>query len=696
MRRWMNRAAVGLVAAIVLSGTVFAAFGMNAGAAKSDYDDDDFTIDMDLSMSAGKDAYDVGIEIANDGPDFEGTVRVIVENAGSATCAYDTMISLAEGGKKQFSVSIPVTSLDLSYYNHYGQAGTLYVILLDDKGNTVTTEKNSRLFQYYQDKVSIGILSDDDTSLEYLGVNGLGLYILNNTYQIELVELSKDTLADKLDADGLDYLVIDQYDTSVLDEDTVAEIENWTDQGGMLILGTGKYAYDVLGGFDPQFLQTECLGIYDSQTMDFETENGVSADMYNVTGSYSPYDYYGVTIDMYLPSIYETDTAILSGFSQYDGNYHYNVYGSSVSSGRGSITYLYYALSDPEVADASAATTYAAEDLLNRTLDQTMWDRSTFHQENANGGIHYTYNLSNALGIIDMEKSGLNYSFLKVLIVIYVILVGPVIYLILRRLKKRELYWIAVPTLALLFVGIVSIAGRGFKIADTTVCSVTFIDAGDSGEAGSVLYAYSADHDDWQISLAEECAYAGPLQGTYGWTSDPLDYYYHVTEDMSGTSVGIRPSASFETTMFCRKAADPVEGELLAENIEVSGSRRVKGYVTNETGYDFSYMLIFDNGSFAVVEGIEDGEKVDLADLETLLNDHASSMDDVLWLTAEQEYEEDKNFAAQLAALYIGLFQTADFQETAVIGVVPDYERVTEGNYNETSYGVFCYVPGIS
>lgn len=695
MRRWMNRAAVGLLAAIVLSGTVFTAFGMNAGAAKSDYDDDDFTIEVDLSMSAEKDAYNVGIEIANDGPDFEGTVRVIVENGGSATCAYDTMISLAEGGEKQFSVMIPLTSLDLSYYNHYGQAGTLYVLLLDDEGNTVTTEKNSRLFQNYQEKVTIGILSDDVTDLEYLDVNGYGLYILNNTYQIETLELSEDTLGDSL-AGGLDYLVIDQYDTSSLDEDSVAEIENWTDQGGMLILGTGKYAYDVLGGFDSQFLQTECLGIYDSQTLDFETENGVSADMYNVTGSYSPYDYYGVTIDMYLPSIYATDTAILSGFSQYDGNYHYNVYGSSVSSGRGSITYLYYALSDPEVADACAATSYAVEDLLNRALDQTMWDRSTYHQEGENGGIRYTYNLTNALGIIDMEKSGINYNFLKVLIIIYVILAGPAVYLILARLKKRELYWIAVPAMALLFVGVVSIAGRGFKIADTTVCSVTFIDAGGSGEAGSVLYAYSADHDDWQISLAEECAYAGPLQGNYGWTSDPLDYYYHVTEDMSGTSVGIRPGASFETTMFCRKAANPVEGELLAENIEVNANRRAKGYVTNETGYDFSYMLIFDNGYFAVVRGIEDGERVNLADEETLLRDRASGMDDVLWLTAEQAYEEDKNFAAQLAALYIGLFQTADFQETAVIGVVPDYERVTEGNYNETSYGVFCYVPGNS
>lgn len=694
MRKWMNRAAAGLLAAIVLSGTVFGIFDLNARAEKSDYDDDDFTIEAELSVSASSESYEILIEVTNDGPDFEGTARVIAENGGSSTCAYDTAISLSEGSTKQFVVSIPISSLD-QYYGGYGQTGTLYVVLLDHKGNEVTTEKFNRLFHDFQEKVLIGVLSDAYAELGYLEANGNTMYIINNNYPLELVELSKDTLTDELDR--LDYLIIDQYDTSLLSQETVTAIENWTDRGGMLIFGTGKYAYDVLGGFDSSFLQTECLGICDAVTGDFETEKsgGMGADMYSVTGAYSTYDYYGVSIDMYMPYVYETDTAILSGFSQSDGNYHYGYgYGSSVTYGTGSITYLYYALSDPEVVTACETTNYVVENILEMAADQTMLDYATFHNSEE-GGIRYTYNMRSALGLIDMEKSNINYGILKTLIVIYVLLVGPVVYLVLRHLKKRELYWVAVPVLALLFVGIVSIAGRGFRIADTTVCSVTFVDAGDSGNTGSVLYAYSADHDDWQISLAEECAYAGPLQSDYGWTNDPMNYYFHVVEDISGTSIGIRPEASFETTMFQCKAAEPTEGELLAEDIEVTG-HSVKGYVTNETGYDFSYMLVYDNRNFAVVEGAEDGERVNLRNADVLKQANASGVDDVFWLTAEQEYEEDKALAAQMAALYIGLLQAIDFQGTVVLGVVPNYDRVTEGNYKETSYGVFYYIQSIS
>ncbi len=338
----------------------------------------------------------------------------------------------------------------------------------------------------------------------------------------------------------------------------------------------------------------------------------------------------------------------------------------------------------------NASPAYVAENIFSMAADQTNLNNAAFHNTDESG-IRYVYNIRSALGIIDMEKANINYGMLNILIAIYVILVGPVVYLVLRYYKKRELYWAVVPALALLFVGIISFAGKGFRIADTTVCSVTFVNTGNDGETGSVLYAYSADHDDWLISLADECAYAGPLQKDYGWSNDPMEYYFRVVEDLSGTSVGIRPGTSFETTMFQCRAAEPVKGEILTEDIEVT-SHSVKGHVTNETGHDFSCMLIYDNRYFAVVEGIEDGEEINLKNAEVLEHGDSSSIDDIFWMTAERNYEDNKSLAAQMAALYVGLRQAVDYQGTVILGVVPNYDRVTEGNYTETSYGVFYYI----
>lgn len=697
MKKWMYRTIAGFLLDVLLTGALAGVFGMEAQAAeKSDYDKDDFTIETELSLSQDGETYDVHIEITNAGKDFEGTVRVIAENDYSRTCAYDTALSLSEGSTKQFTVSIPMSSL-----NSNSSTRGMYVILLDQKGIAITEKYYRRFFEDYVNHVSIGILSNDYLALDYLDLNGDTAYIINDNYPLELVELTKDTVEEQLAE--LDYLVIDQYDTSVLPAGTIAAIEKWTKQGGMLIFGTGTYAYEVLNGFDRDFLQTSCLGICHPDT-GFESE--YKGDMYSVTGATDPYDYYGISLDMYLSmdnfanSTYNNgasdtavmvDTAILENFSQNSGMYHYGYgYGSTIPAEDGSITYMYYALSDPDIASACAYEPYVTENMLEMAADTTRIEYSSFHQTTANG-VKYGSYFEEALGIIDLEKSSLNFNVLKVIIVIYVGLVGPGIYLILRALKKRELYWVAVPVLAFLFVGIVSLAGRGFRVADMTVCSVTFVDAGGSGKTGTVFSAYSADHDDWQIKMTENFAYAGPLQSSYGYGSDPLEYYYQVSDDISGLSVGLRPDASFETAMFQGRMSEPTGGELEVGEEEIYySSSGLQGLVTNRTGYDFPYMAVLQDESIYVFEDVKDGETVDLSRMDILTVSSLSGLDEIFWREIEDYYDNgEKETAAMLSAMYIGLVQAGEYTDTVVIGVTPEYERVTEGNYAETSYGCF-------
>ncbi|MGN0324837.1 MAG: hypothetical protein ACI4DW_00905 [Lachnospiraceae bacterium] len=697
MKKWMYRTIAGVLLGVLLTGTLAGVFGMEAQAAeKSDYDKDDFTIETELSLSQDGETYDIHIEITNEGKDFEGTVRVIAENDYSRTCAYDTALSLSEGSTKQFTVSIPMSSL-----NSNSSTRGLYVILLDQKGITITEKYYRRFFEDYVNHVSIGILSNDYLALDYLDLNGDTAFIINDNYPLELVELTKDTVEEQLAE--LDYLVIDQYDTSVLPAGTIAAIEKWTKQGGMLIFGTGTYAYEVLSGFDQDFLQTRCLGICHPDT-GFESE--YKGDMYSVTGATSLYDYYGISLDMYLsmdnftdstynngsPDTAVVDTAILENFSQNSGMYHYGYgYGSTIPAEDGSITYMYYALSDPDIASACAYEPYVTENMLEMASDTARIDYAFFHRTTENG-VKYGSYFEEALGIIDLEKSSLNFTVLKVIIVIYVGLVGPGIYLILRALKKRELYWVAVPVLAFLFVGIVSLAGRGFRVADMTVCSVTFVDAGGSGKTGTVFSAYSADHDDWQIKMTENCAYAGPMQSSYGYGSDPLEYYYQVSDDISGLSVGLRPDASFETAMFQGRMSEPTGGELVVEGMAVDACYYdLQGKVTNRTGYDFPYMAVLQQDHFYVVEDVKDGETVDLSQMEIMTRTGSlSSLDEIFWSKVENYYDDgEKETAAMLSAMYIGLVQAGEYTDTVVIGVTPDYERVTEGNYAETSYGCF-------
>lgn len=696
MKRGMNRFAALSMALLLLSGVIFHFLVIQAEAAKkSDYDDDDFTITAELTSSENSETFDIRIEISNFGPDFDGTVRVIAENYYSATCAYDTPISLSQGSTKQFTVSIPVSSLSTSsYYN----GRSLYVSLVDNKDITFATKTFSRLFENFADYVNVGILSNDFDSLSYLDMYGSYIYVLNDSYQFQLIELDETSVKSELQ--GLDYLIIDQYDTSSLSSDTIQAIEKWTRDGGMLVFGTGAYGYEVLSGFDSQFLGTECMGIWNMETDSWTYQEGDYADLdellekvysnsYSIPSAfYNRYDMLGTDIAV-IPIIYgKNDYEIYSGDISDTGI-------AAISRDLGSITYLFYSLSDPDVIEAFDERPYMIEELYEHASSYVSFSYYDFHQT-SQVGIAYDYNIRNALGLIDAEGTNLNYAVLRILIVIYVILVGPAAYLILRYLKKRELYWVAVPVLALIFVGIVSLAGRGFRVADLTVNSVTFINAGENGhgETGSVINAYSASHDDWQVKLAGHPAYAGPLNPDHGYSYDAEDYYFHVTNDMTGIRIGVRPESSFEAASFQCRAENPTAGTIKTENIEVRYSS-VQGKVENQTGYDFTYLLVYQDGNLCVIENVNDGETVDLSKADTLIHENIGYFSDYFWYVVEPYYygRKSENLeAAQLAAMYIALVQAGSYNDTVVVGVVPDYLRVTDDDCVETAYGCFYSV----
>lgn len=696
MKKGMNRIAALCMALLLLSGVIFNLLAIRTEAAKkSDYDDDDFTISAELTSSDNSETYDIRIEVSNDGPDFDGTVRVIAENNYSATCAYDTPISLSEGSTKQFTVSIPCSSLE---FNSYSNSHTLYVSLVDYKDITFATKTFSRLFDNYTDYVNVGILSNDFDSLLYMDMYGSYVYVFNDSYQLQLIELDESSIESELR--GLDYLIIDQYDTSSLTDKTIEAIESWTRNGGMLIFGTGAYAYDVLGGFDSQFLGTECMGIWNLATDTWTYQEGKYTDLdellekvygnsYSIPSAfYNRYDMLGTDIAV-LPVIYgKNDYEIYSGDINNTGI-------AAISRDLGSITYLYYSLSDPDAVREFDERPYMLEELYQHAASYVSFYPYDFHQTTQTG-IVYDYNIGNALGVIDSEGTNLNYTVLKFLIVIYVILVGPIVYLILRHLKKRELYWAAVPVLALVFVGIVSLAGRGFRVADLTVNSVTFINAGENGhgETASVIQAYSASHEDWQVKLAGHPAYAGPLNPNYGYSYDAEDYYFHVTNDMTGTYIGTRPESSFEAALLQCRAENPTAGSIKTENIEVNYSS-VRGKVENQTGYDFTYMLVYQDGNLCVIENVNDGESVDLSRADTVIHENIGYFSDYFWYVVEPYYYGRKNEnleAAQLAAMYVTMVQAGSSKDTIVVGVVPDYVRVTDDNCVETSYGCFYSV----
>ncbi|MDE5698302.1 MAG: hypothetical protein K2I96_12980 [Lachnospiraceae bacterium] len=631
--------------------------GRTSLAAEDTSQSENPVFDIAAQMLSSDDmTYDVQLTIHNQGDDWEGTVRVQMDMSyDSLSCAYDTAISLPQGSTKQFVVRIPVNSIE-------EQDGTVKVSLLN-KNERVAAEKNfKRLLLDGADALSMGILSDSYRSLTFLDMGGETVYYGGIEFPIQLMELNQDNLTSSLDF--LTYLVIDNYNTSVLTDETLENIRQWVNDGGMLIVGTGEHAEDTLGGLD--FLDIECIRINEPEENAYSEEDGISleqlslAELKDATGRYYK----------------EPESLIM------------------VSSwGNGAVELVPYALSD-----------LGQRDFVVENWESYVWDLL----QNVNNYVRISYyggryNMDYIIrGIFRSFGNGgdrLNFSVLKFIVVVYVIFVGPVLYLILRAMKKRDWYWAAVPVTVIAGILLIYFAGRGFEVVNTRVYSVTVEElSGQDAETHSgdssmtYLHCYDAGHGEWGLRLAERYSYAGPIIGNYIYGTTSVPYHYHVRREGDRVSFGMEPDSGFEDGYFMAGSSRKTEGGSISCELETSAQWGITGTVTNNTSRDFRYFAVIEDNVLYVYADLPAGETRTLE--ETVYTSRQKHYDTVMeayrhdFMSGyDRRGRRDYDVIAALGTGMSSIFPRVDFSSTVIIGVAENWDKAVDDNCSETAYG---------
>lgn len=636
----------------VLGGTVLAAEGTQQGEKQ--------VFDIEACMlSSDNDTYDIQLTICNQGADWEGTVSVQMEQGYTYyNCAYDTAIALPQGSTKQFVVRIPVRSIE-------DRDEAVKVSLLNhDKSESVAAEKIfKRLLLNGADSLSMGILSDSYRSLTYLDLGGESIYYGGIEYPIQLMRLDPDNLAGSLDF--LTYIVIDNYNTSILTEQALDGIRQWVNDGGMLIVGTGGRAEDTLGGLD--FLDVECVRVYEPGESIFSGDGeGIEqlalADLKDTTGRYHT----------------DKDSMIMAS-----------------SWGDGAVEIVLYALSDLQQQDV------VVENWESRAWEivQNPHNYANISYNSKKGNRYSTDYLDYLIrGIFRSFGNGhLNFGVLKWIVVLYVVFVGPVLYLILRAMKRRDWYWGAVPVTVLVGILLVYFSGRGFEVVNTRVYSVTVEKLSDQGTGNSggmtYLHCYDAGHEEWELKLAEGYDYAGPVFGSSYYGDSSGRYHYRICREGDRVSLGMNPDRGFEDAYFQAGTSQKTETGSLSCNLTVSAKWGITGTVTNGTSRDYQYFaVIYDNVLF-VYDNLPAGGTRTLE--EPVYTSRQKGYDTVIE-AYRQGYMSDygynrhgKNYDA-IAALGTGIwevFSREDLGGTVIIGVTQDWVKAVDDNCSETAYG---------
>ncbi len=616
--------------------------------------------------------YVMQVTVENRGEDFSGTVQAVFASSTFANCAYNTEITLPAQGKKQFTINVTNRAADTV-------RGVCALNFLDEKGNLLQTISLKNVFGSTASGIQMGILSDNYSGLTFLDAGGKDFAIQGTPYPLKLVELTQENLESSLG--GLYFLVIDQFNVSSLGEENILAIQDWVKKGGWLIIGTGAYAEQTLSGFEEDFIGAEVLRVSEPGEQNTATDKANRYEYY--------YQYTNAGVDFARMAIADLDYNKMSW--NFEEDVEHPAFTGAVEDG--AVSVLLFSLGEEELRK------------LDDYVIQSIYENVMYRSES-----YYNYGADmemegmgkRALAFIDNTSANVDFTWLEVLIGVYVVLIGPILYLILRRCRKSEWYWVCVPALGLVFIGGVFLFGQGAKVNGIRVYSVTAQRA-DSSHIDTYFLAYRSGIKEWNILLDDRYETAGPgLDGYYrSYGGNANDYYYAVSSGSDGLSVGIKPQMNFDNGFLYAGGTAQSRGNLLGRDITVSAaSGEIGGTVVNDTDCDLDYMAVWLDEPYAcimVVSDVKGGETIDLQqavkDGRCVYQNSYSYYNQLLrhmlgiYGRGSNSYQEE-----DMAALLVGLGAAAEgsqsgAQRAVIAGVVKDYEKAAAGRYNETSYG---------
>ncbi len=601
-------------------------------------DEDDFNVKSTSGTSADGDVAYVYLQVTNNGKDFGGYVRVLMGDGSYYDCTvYETYVSIASGATENVTIGIPVPEgVNLEDYE-------ATVKILDTRGNELYSARQKKLFTINASQ-QFGILSNG-SNLDYLEkafADPYSIYYGNTTSdQWTALYMMPSELTDGYTLKQMSFLFIDDFDLSTLKEDQIEAIEEWTRLGGILVIGTGRNLNECFDTFDKDFIKVELANKY----------------------TYSDFSYYSNTGYITVADL------------NFDKAYNALCYGElhSMNVGRGAIVVSGFSLSDPDL-DKSYFGSDIYTNLLSIKTSTGSTAASSYRLNN--------YDMGNDYGVMQ-GRSTFSPTLLRIVIFVYVVLIGPGLYLILKKFNKREKIWLAIPALSFIFVLIVFLISRGFDMRNRQFTTVRVVNADGKEEETDYIFGYSADRKDWSITLNDNANAAGPIfyENNYSHNSSEDKYQYKTSNTTAGMQLFFSPDSGFDNAFFRVKTDNSTSGGGMKHEIELDNSKIV-GELDNGTDYDFDHVILVCYGYYDIIDDVKSGDHITINSKSRQRYNNESTLEDL----AKKYYNYGDYEEAKLhMALFFAAHELND-QGSFVIGVCKGGEKVIKGNAAEDNF----------
>lgn len=597
---------------------------IQAWAGESEMENDRF----DISVTVGMDGYaknmsyiPLHFEITNHGDDFAGKVSVQVTSDYSRAIAYTKDFFASAGEVKPVNMEIPSLS-----------GGDLLNVYIEDDQEQVIYRKTIRAGLIYSKDIYVGILSDDFEGLNFF--SGLPVHMSeSDQYRFSRIfSLSERNFPESSNGlECLDMIVINHFDTSRLSKEQYRALKGWVADGGVLLIGTGVYGSETLSMFSDDYLPISVGGLL-SVTLNFDLEgfeyatrtepmdyaqpvieeieqtqetkgSGDFSDS-SSTSSDSYYEYGGDIFSAVLTDIMplSLDTLDLRINRATDVP---QVLCQSLTRGKGRIVVAKFDLSDP-VFDTWPHYTAALGHLLEVTgAGDTIMENTDISSPTASSW-YVTSMLTNVLDGKLPQIGGYVIFFF-----IYIVLVAPAAYIVLKKIDRRELLWIVIPVLAVCFTGVMFMLGNSTRQQKPFFNYGTMLELNGNTASENIYFSITSPKNrgySFDVDNEYRLSYIDANYDFIKTDSDRNDYDMNMTYGSDQTGVEIRNVKAFDSQYFL--AQKTLE---FSESVHTQLKYTSDGYtgqIENETNYQIRDAFLYIDDTLIDIGDIGIGETV--------------------------------------------------------------------------------------
>lgn len=516
---------------------------------------------------------------------FSGTLRITYQDAQDRTIQYEKEFSIKKKEELEIIFQIKLLSEDT----------TVHIKLLNDKNEVLEDiDLVYDLFEY-ENQPMIGVLTQDLKTLSYLSAFGSEVYNLNTS----------DHSPEYISYDMMDIIVIDDFDLYEMSESQFGELLRFVEQGGIIALGTGENYEKVLKRFvDEDIFRVESKEVR-NEKLDYRINKDYEKELIARVVDKK-------FIDSEYTNTIEEKTFFIGNVSDSTHVAYLNdiLLMESYQYGIGNFEIFHIGLGYENLDNLFSL---ALLDYMLDYMNMNRKDQLTYEMY----GHLADYNLYQAISNSETDNIPSVGKFI-VAIIIYILVVGPIAYLVLRILDKRKYLWVVVPVLSILFTAIMYSLGSETRIETLYACyfNVVKLDGSNEATESSVLNLSTPDNGGYSLELPFT-SYFGAINNdyySYGKEVNHLfdekveDYHRKITYNGDGLLIELQGYKAFSPVFF--EAYNKFQLDYNYEANLRYNYIGIEGEFVNDLGFSLEQAVLFCGNHIVSLGTIEDKETI--------------------------------------------------------------------------------------